>query len=117
MAYLLTKSESRQLEKIKKSYYMQPILNLADKYINSKIKSENLLKNSFDKIYEFLLSAKPVVDQLLTERKQNGKIKNIEQARKSIAGNAFSQTIVYLFLKNKIAGHTWSFNKNFRHYC
>lgn len=42
---------------------------------------------------------------MLKNRKDNGEIKDIRQAMKSIAGNAFSNSIVYIFLKNKSFGN------------
>jgi type II restriction enzyme len=45
------------------------------------------------------------VESYLARRKKNGEIKDEKQAIKSIAGNAFSLAIVYVFLKNKEYGN------------
>ena len=52
-----------------------------------------------------MLNSKDDVKYLVSQRIKRGEIKNIDQAMKSIAGNAFSNTIVYIFLKNKIQGN------------
>ena len=59
----------------------------------------------FDQIYNILVDAKNDVEIILNERKQKGEIKDIRQAMKSIAGNTFSNAIMYVFLKNKIIGN------------
>jgi type II restriction enzyme len=48
-----------------------------------------------------LNEAKFAVDIYLSDRKAKGEIKDEKQALKSIAGNSFSFTLVYIFLKNK----------------
>ncbi|MBM3325818.1 MAG: hypothetical protein FJY65_02385 [Calditrichaeota bacterium] len=102
--FQLTDEEQKQLNLIENTYYMRPILALFDEFIsNYKPKVEAYIK-AFDKIYELLIKAKPAVDKLLEKRQKKGDLRDINQARKSIAGNAFSQLIVYLFLKNKQTG-------------
>ena len=59
-------------------------------------------KAAFDEIFRILYEAKPFVDQYLNQRKENGTIKDEKQALKSIAGNSFSQAIVYIFIQNHV---------------
>ena len=48
-----------------------------------------------------MLNSKDAVEKLLKERVDRNEIKYISQARKSIAGSAFSNLIIWVFLKNK----------------
>lgn len=105
MTYVLTNGELEQIKNIENSYYMKPLLNLLNEYLRSQVNKKTVMKVAFDKIYHILVSAKLAVDKLLEERERKGEIKDIKQARKSIAGNAFSQMITYLFLQNKIVGN------------
>ncbi|GIX40322.1 MAG: hypothetical protein KatS3mg129_0055 [Leptospiraceae bacterium] len=100
--YQLTREEQRILEKIEATYYMRPILNKFDNLVNNR-KTSWLY--SFNKIYEILKESEKDVRKLLNKRKEKGEIKDISQALKSIAGNAFSNCFIYLFLKNKIEGN------------
>ena len=97
----LNNKERTQLEKIENTYYMMP----AVEYINTKIHKEknkqNAWNNLFDNLHEILIETKDKVDKLLEQRKKRGKIKDVNQARKNIAGNAFSNLLLYVFLKNK----------------
>lgn len=97
----LNLKETKQLEKIENTYYMIP----AVKYINTKIHKEknkqNAWNNLFDNLHEILINTKDQIDKLLQQRKKMGDIKDVDQARKNIAGNAFSNLLLYVFLKNK----------------
>lgn len=100
--YQLTKDEQNDIRQIENTYYMKPILSKFNDLIkNNKIKWVDM----FNKIYEVLVSSENEVRNLLIQRKRTGKIKDISQAMKSIAGNAFSNCLVYLFIKNKIEGN------------
>ena len=59
----------------------------------------------FNEIYNILSEAKEDVEEILNQRKEKGKIKDIRQAMKSIAGNTFSNAIIYIFLNNKVIGN------------
>lgn len=100
--YQLTKDEQNDIRQIENTYYMKPIL---DKFIdfidNNKMKWIDI----FNKIHEVLISSEKEVRNLLKKRKKSGKIEDISQAMKSIAGNAFSNCLVYLFIKNKLEGN------------
>ena len=62
------------------------------------------LTQSLDYLHDILVGALESVELLLDERQRNGQIKDKSQARKSIAGNAFSQLVKYIFLKLKAQG-------------
>ncbi len=103
--YELTKEEAKTLKNISETYYMQPAISMIEKIIlKSKNKNEEW-KNIFNRFYEILTGTKENVDKLLETRKEKGEIRDIPQARKSIAGNAFSNLIVYTFIQNKIQGN------------
>ena len=55
----------------------------------------------FNHIYEILVEVKDEVEKILEERKNKKIIKDIRQAMKSIAGNTFSNAIIYIFCKIK----------------
>lgn len=100
--YRLTKEEQIDIRQIEETYYMKPILNkFIDLIDNNKIKWVDL----FNKIYEVLRSSEKEVRDLLNQRKISGEINDVSQAMKSIAGNAFSNSLVYLFIKNKEEGN------------
>ena len=106
--YNLTKKEKKTIDKIEATYYMQPAIKLIHKIIanpNDKAPVTDKWKNIFNRLYEILTETKSDVDKLLNKRKRKGEIRSIPQARKSIAGNAFSNLVVYTFLKNKEQGN------------
>ena len=97
----LNTKEQKTLNEIEDTYYMKPIIGV----LNQNIDKNNLKiswKSVFDKIYDILRGSKDYVDEELIKRQKNGEIKDINQARKSVVGNAFSNLIVYIFLQNKI---------------
>ncbi len=99
--YTLNKAEQKEMTEIENTYYMKPILARINDLIKSK--KDGIL--ALNKIHDILVNSKPDVEKLLEERKSEGKIKDVNQARKAIVGNAFSKVLVYLFLKNKIYGN------------
>jgi len=100
--YKFTKEEKNDLQVIENTYYMKPIL---EKIKNLVVEKNVSWKSAFNKIYEVLVESEAEVREILIKRKANEEIKDISQAMKSIAGNAFSYCIVYLFLKNKMEGN------------
>ncbi len=100
--YELNKDEINDLEQIKNTYYMKPIINKFTELIDNK-KCDWI--NSLNKIYEILINSENDVRQLIEDRKRKGVVSDISQALKSIAGNAFSNCMVYLFLMNKREGN------------
>jgi len=100
--YNLTKKETKTLKKISETYYMHPAINMIDDLISVSKNKKEKWKEIFNQLYEILTGTKDNVDKLLEDRKQKGEIRDISQARKSIAGNAFSNLVVYTFLQNKL---------------
>ena len=96
---MLNKEEEKTLEEIKEKYYMAPIIKELERYSNK----HGYIK-SLDYLHQVLVDSKDKVDTLLKKRKGKGEIKDISQARKSIAGAAFSNSIIYLFLMAKKHG-------------
>lgn len=99
---MLNKDEIKTLQDIESKYYMQPMIAK----INADISTETLnLQEVFNHLYAYLVGCKDEVETLIQTRIQQGKIKDASQARKSIAGSAFSHLIVWVFLKNKAQGN------------
>jgi type II restriction enzyme len=105
--YILNQTEKNTIKSILNNAYMEKTIALIEDYfLNIKDKGEKkYLTGAFDEIYEILNQAKPFVDIYLAERKKKGEIKDESQALKSIAGNSFSQAIIYIFLRNKECGN------------
>lgn len=95
---MLNTLETKTLQEIESKYYMRPMLELITQDLKDKKFS---LKEIFNNLYGYLLDSKEAVEKLLQERLDRGKIKDINQTRKSIAGSAFSNLIIWVFLKNK----------------
>lgn len=103
--YQFTKNEQKALKIISETYYMQPALNMITDII-SKVDNKSLQwKMLLEQLYEILVATKSNVEKLLVDRKNIGEIRDIAQARKSIAGNAFSNLVIYTFLQNKQYGN------------
>ena len=99
---MLDKDEQKTLNQIVANKYMKKTIELIDNYIaiyNGNVKDACV--SVFDELYNILNNAKPYVDKYLKKRKLQGEIKDEKQALKSIAGNSFSQALIYIFLKNK----------------
>lgn len=104
--YQLSKSEQKTLDSIKGTPYMFETIKLVEQFVSIQSNKQVAYVTVFDEIFQILNNAKYSVDQYLKDRKQNGEPNlNISQALKSIAGNSFSQTIVFIFLQNKILGN------------
>lgn len=90
--------ELNDIQNIESKYYMKPIIDA----INLDISKNNLKWHEvFDRLYNYLENNKDTVKELTEKRVKEGKIKNSKQAIKSIAGGAFSNLIIWVFLKNK----------------
>ncbi len=96
---MLNEKELKIIQTITETYYMKPVLDI----LNEKIKKIGFIE-TLDFLHEIITSAKNKVDILLEHRKESGIIKDISQARKSIAGKIFSNCILYLLLKIKEQG-------------
>ncbi len=96
MVYILNKDEAEDLEKILESYYMGPVLSRIDEFKDYQRALENL--------HQVISSAHQDVLSLLKKRKEDGIIKNISQASKSVVGKIFEYSIIYSFYKLKKLG-------------
>lgn len=98
---MLTSKENKVIGDIESKYYMQPILNAIKHEIECKKIS---IRDAFDNIYGYLRNSESEVRAIVQERVKTGEIQDEKQALKSIAGNAFSKTIVWIFLQCKKTG-------------
>ncbi len=87
-------------EKIESTYYMKPILK---KYKEYKQKYGTIEVLNY--LTEIMQSSKEEVEKLLIQRKEQEEIKNIDQARKTVAGNSFQFLIIYALLDNQKEGN------------
>lgn len=99
---MLNNDELNTLQDIENKYYMKPIL----KAISADLHMGKItLQDCFNHLYEYLIDSKNAVENLIQERITKGEIKDASQARKSIAGGAFSSLIIWVFLQNKANGN------------
>lgn len=107
---MLSATEQTEIKRLESIYYMKPILIK----LKTKIDKVGTLQ-SFDFIHEVLTSSKNDVEIILDQRVKDGEITDKSQARKSIAGAAFSNMMLYLFLKckeeNKVRENIFITNK------
>jgi len=96
---MLNKDEIKSLNQIQNKYYMPPIISR----LNSLTKKYGF-KDSFNYVHSIIRDAQQEVIELLEERKNQGVIKNVSQASKTVVGAIFSNCVEYLFLKAKEAG-------------
>ena len=99
---MLNNDELKTLQDIEDKYYMKPIL----KAISADLRTGKItLQDCFNHLYEYLIDSKNAVENLIQERIAKCEIKDASQARKSIAGGAFSSLIIWVFLQNKANGN------------
>lgn len=99
---MLSNTELKTLQDIESKYYMQPMIAK----INVDISAQRFgLQEVFNHLYDYLVDCKDEVETLIQKRIRRGEIKDASQARKSIAGSAFSNLIIWVFLKNKERGN------------
>ncbi len=104
---MLNREESKTLESIKANPYMQKTIALVENFVKKHESKDKKIAYLavFDEVFRILNEAKSFVDEYLADRKAKGEIKDEKQALKSIAGNSFSSTLEYIFLKNKELGN------------
>lgn len=100
--YALNKDEKNDFDKIENTNYMIPTLLGINNFVKKNGNNKQAWKEVFNHLNEILKGAAHDVRNLLNERKERGEIKDISQSMKSIAGNAFSNSLLYIFLENKI---------------
>lgn len=99
---MLNNDELKTLQDIENKYYMKPIL----KAISADLRTGKIkLQDCFNHLYEYLIDSKNAVENLIQERIAKCEIKDASQARKNIAGGAFSSLIIWVFLQNKANGN------------
>ncbi len=105
MNYQLTNQETKELNRILKTYYMQPTLSRIDDFVASSQNKKERCKLVFNELFNIITDAHQEVDLILEERIKEGKIKDKKQASKTVVGNTFPFAVIYIFLQNKIKGN------------
>ncbi|MBD5168336.1 MAG: hypothetical protein HDT11_05555 [Helicobacter sp.] len=99
---MLDKTEIKTMQNIESKYYMQPMLAK----IRTDIVNETCqLQDIFNRLYDYLMGCRDEVESLIQKKIERGEIRDASQARKSVAGSAFSNLLIWVFLKNKEEGH------------
>lgn len=93
--------EQKLLTKVSSAYYMAPVLKRLRMFIEKKKNKKQAWKEAFNHIHDFLTESEHDVRNILQKRQKEGRIRDISQAMKRIAGHAFSHIVVFLFLQNK----------------
>jgi len=75
---------------------MKPTIERIEKFIKNE-NPHKAWKEAFNQIYRILIKAKNYVEAILEKRKAIGEIQDIRQSMKSIAGNTFSNAMIYIF--------------------
>ncbi|MCL2223858.1 MAG: BsaWI family type II restriction enzyme [Defluviitaleaceae bacterium] len=96
---MLNCDEMKAISEIEGKYYMPPLISR----LNNLIKNHGY-KESFRYLHPTIVGAKDEVLAIIEERKNQGIIKDVKQASKTVVGAVFSNCIEYLFLKAKEAG-------------
>jgi len=102
---ILSKHEEVFLEKFSKNQYMQSIQSRIDFWVKQSGNSQSSWNEVLNHLYEIFESAKDDVDNILDLRFLSGEIKNKLQARRSVLGKALTNTIIYVFIRNKLVGN------------
>lgn len=102
---ILSKDEANFLKEVNKTYYMEPIKRRVDAWVETVENPQIAWIEVLNHLNEILRDAQNDVDQILDKRIATGEIKDKSQARKSVVGSAFSNVIVYVFIKNKLFGN------------
>ena len=74
----------KELQAIRERYYVPPLLRGL-----GRVAAENGLPDALDHLSEIMRDAQSEAEELLSRRKSAGKIRDLNQARKNIAGNGF----------------------------
>lgn len=80
------------LRSLEKRYYYDSVKEFWREFV-----AQHGAKNAGDHLTEAMRALKPIIEKRLLERQSKGEIKNVDQARKSLAGNIF-QVVVALAL-------------------
>jgi len=85
----------KEKRKIERSYYMYPIL---ETYWRFKDKHGSI--NVLNYLHDIMRCSQSKVEELIKSRVIAGKIKDPNQARKTVAGNSFQFLILYTLIEN-----------------
>ncbi|MFN3291634.1 MAG: BsaWI family type II restriction enzyme [Acinetobacter sp.] len=109
----LNKQEKKVLKEIlsPSKYYMRPIIRKINQWVASQQNIKNAWVLVLNQLHDIIRNSQSGVEKLLEGRIQQKKIKSKSQAMKSIVGNAFSNSLIYVFLLNKVHGNVprWIF--------
>jgi type II restriction enzyme len=101
----LSKDESSFLEKVLINQYMKPIQKRIDIWVEKSGNPQYGWKIVFDHLDEILKDFQDDLDKILDIRLSAGEISDKKQAIRSICGNLFVNTIIYVFIQNKLVGN------------
>jgi type II restriction enzyme len=90
---------NRTLAEIESRYYFLPIKQLYDQR-----RGKYGAAGALDRLSEIMREATPEVEKTIQARVAKGDIKDADQARKSVAGNAFQALAVYALIKLQQSG-------------
>lgn len=79
---------------------MLPVIKRIERYVKGGKKGKRW-EEAFNQIHSILIDSEKNIKKILEQRKKQGRIQDVDQAIKSIAGNAFSNALIYIFLRNK----------------
>jgi type II restriction enzyme len=85
---------------------MTRTIELIEEFVSNHKEEESIAyKAVFDEICQILRKAESFVDDYINKREEAAEIKDKKQSMRPIAGNSFSQAIIYIFLQNKKFGN------------
>ena len=96
----INRSNRKELKSVRGRYYMAPMLRLFE----DKITSQGL-PDATNYLSAVMRAAQPEVEMILEARKKAGKIKSIDQTRKTVAGNAFQALVFYALASLQAGGY------------
>ncbi len=89
-----------ELNRLKGNEYFSTILPTIEEYVNRYGPIRSL-----DRISEIMRKSESLVEALLDRKVKSGKLRDKSQARKSVAGNLFQSTVLYLLIRNVEKGN------------
>ncbi len=102
---ILSENEASFLRGLSEIYYMQPIQKKIDAWVKQSGDQQASWKKVLDSLGEILRDTQDDIEKLLDARLESGEISDKSQAHKSIAHNILSNTVIYVFIQNKLFGN------------
>jgi len=90
----MLEANRKTVSRIESRYYFKPINQIFEK----KVKEVGRIK-ALDTLTDVMQNAKGEVNRIIQQRKNNGFIKDADQARKTVAGNALQGLIAYSLIE------------------